>query len=97
MVSLLIFFAPECSLSTLILLITVLLVHENCFLAIQHLPLIAIIVTVCSIISILTLYMWIEVGNANANFLFFEGLVLWVILAVGIVEFLSVMIKNYSK
>ena len=94
MVAIIIYFDSESSLMSLLLLVTVLMQQESVFFTIKHIALLAVVICVSVLLSVATATVWVDVGQANANFLFFEGLCLWVMLAVGLIEFCSVLTRK---
>ncbi len=59
----------------------------------RSVPWIAAGLLVPSVLSPLVLEMWSTKGTANANYLFFQALCMWVFLALGIVEYVTAFCK----
>lgn len=49
------------------------------------------------IISPLMLDLWIKYGTGNANYLFFQGICIWIFCALGINEFILTYIKYFEN
>jgi len=62
----------------------------------RFLPLITLGVAVPMAVSGTMLHLWTTVGTGNANFLFFQGLVMWVFLATGTIEFTNATIREIN-
>ena len=80
-----------------ILLLTLLLTCHDISFKMKHWPLILLGVTVSMAVSPLLLHLWIGLGAGNANYLFFNGLLLWVCLAGGVLEFTSVALLSLKE
>ena len=60
----------------------------------RFLPLITLGITVPMVVSETMLKLWTAIGNGNANYLFFQGLVMWVFLATALIEFTNATIRE---
>ena len=80
-----------------ILLLTLLLTCHDISFKMKHWPLILLGVTVSMTVSPLLLHLWIGLGAGNANYLFFNGLLLWVCLAGGVLEFTSIALLSLKE
>lgn len=49
------------------------------------------------VLSPLMIRLWYVTGSGNANFLFFQGLIMWVFLGLGIIEYISTFKNHTSK
>lgn len=96
MAALVVFFATDVSAATVPLLIVVLLLHEDTFLAVKHLSFILLFITLSQVAGAVTFSLWIDYGVANANFLFFEGLCCWLMTAVLVIEYIGVLAEKSS-
>jgi hypothetical protein len=57
------------------------------------LPWIVLAFTVPMVMTPVMKYLWLQMGVGNANFLFFQGLVMWVAYALFMLEYISSFIK----
>lgn len=74
-----------------------LLLLRQCFstvLNMSYLPWTVFIFHLSMMAHPIVFYQWTVVGTANANYLFFSGLVCWVFFAVSIIDLLSTMTKE---
>lgn len=94
MVGIIIYFDPKVSLMSLVLFVTVLMQHEAVFFAVEHISLLSIVVCVCIVLSSAIACLWVDIGQSNANFLFFIGACLWLMLGVGLIEYCSVLSRK---
>ena len=62
----------------------------------RFLPLIALGIAVPMAVSEPMLELWTGNGTGNANFLFFQGLIMWVFLATGIIEFTNATTREIN-
>ncbi len=87
-------FKPTLCLSDVSIAMVMLSANRNVIMTMRRIPLICfcIVLTVC--LSLLTAQLWLQQGTGNANFLFFQGLVLWIACAVGIVEFVRSVVVS---
>lgn len=60
------------------------------------LPLITLGIAVPMVVSECMLGLWTRTGTGNANYLFFQGLVMWVFLALAIIEFTNATIREIN-
>ena len=60
-------------------------------------PIICLGISLPLALSPVLLSLWVKLGSANANFLFFNGVFLWVILAVMVIEFTAVSLNFYGS
>lgn len=57
----------------------------------QPLSISLLIVNVCMVVSPLMTRLWLVYGTGNANYLFFQGFALWLLCAIGIIEWTKVL------
>lgn len=67
--------------------------HESIVLKMRYKAIIAIGLIITCVLSPLMHFMWVQTGNGNANFLFFQGLALWIVAALGIIEFVRASLR----
>ncbi len=60
------------------------------FASAKYLPVILLCLFVSICLSPMMLNQWTNIGTGNANFLFFQGVVVLVAMALGVVEFLRI-------
>ena len=60
----------------------------------RFLPLIFLCLSVSMTLSPLMMSLWNTANSGNANFPFFQGLVLWVFYALGIIEFANQAVRE---
>jgi hypothetical protein len=60
----------------------------------RFIPFISLGIITPMIISPLMLSLWTTTGSGNANFLFFQGLMLWIFFALAIVEFTNETVRE---
>ena len=63
----------------------------------RFIPLIVLCVSVPIVLSPLMLSLWLGNASGNANFLFFQGFVLWVFYALAIIEFTNHTIRSIEE
>jgi hypothetical protein len=70
-----------------LLLGSLLLDHKDVCKRIRFLPILLLFLVLTTLMSPFMNDLWIRLGTGNANFLFFQGLVMWTILALFICEY----------
>lgn len=63
----------------------------------RSLPWIVCGITASLILSPLMFHLWLSLGTGNANFVFFQGLIMWLFAGLGIIEFIYAIIVDKSK
>jgi hypothetical protein len=62
----------------------------------RHLPLIAAGILLPAVASPVMQMLWADYGAGNANYVFFQGVCLWLFCALGITEFTSAFLKLHN-
>ena len=68
--------------------------YNTSTMGMRFLPLITLGITIPMLVSPTMLTLWTVTGNGNANYLFFQGLVMWAFLATAMVEFTNATIRE---
>jgi hypothetical protein len=68
----------------------------NILTQMRFLPLILLSVAVTAVMSPLMLSLWVQNGNGNANYLFFQGWTMCVFIALYITEYLNTAVRMLS-
>jgi len=87
--TLVLLFKPVLTLCDVSIAIGLLSRHAEVVARMRRLPLVLLGVLTAAALSPLTLQLWLSRGTGNANYLFFQGLALWVFASVGLVEFVK--------
>ncbi|RYY86463.1 hypothetical protein EON63_05705 [archaeon] len=61
--------------------------------AIRQLPLILLALLTTYVVSNVMMHVWLRLGTGNANYLFFQGLCMWVAYGLFMVEYLKALIS----
>lgn len=59
----------------------------------RHLPWITMGITVPLFVSPVMRHLWVDLGTGNANFVFFQGLCMWVSLGLLLLELVTAMLR----
>ena len=79
-------------------LLLILWVRCNSVIAhMRYLPIITMGIILPVVISPIMFDLWVKKGSGNANFLFFQGLALWVFLALFVIEFVNTVIRSEQE
>mmetsp|Transcript_8410 Transcript_8410/g.11759 ORF Transcript_8410/g.11759 Transcript_8410/m.11759 type:complete len:93 (-) Transcript_8410:27-305(-) len=65
--------------------------HFEILVKMQRLPLIFAGILLPAVLSPMMVDLWIIKGTGNANFLYFQGLCMYVFITIGLIEFLKVL------
>ena len=87
--ALVLLFKPVLSLCDISIAIGLLSRHGLVVSRMRRLPEILLGVLTAATLSPLTMQLWLSRGTGNANFLFFQGLFLWIFSSLGLVEFVK--------
>jgi hypothetical protein len=87
--ALVLLFKPALTLCDLSIAIGLLSRHGVVVSRMRNLPLILLGLLAAATLSPLMLQLWLSRGTGNANFLFFQGLALWIFASLGLVEFVK--------
>lgn len=63
---------------------------------VQHLRnkvLVAIGLLIPLVLSPLMFDLWVRIGTGNANYLFFQGFIMWIFFGLGLIEYIKVIKK----
>lgn len=82
------------SLSNISLIVTLLLCDTSIIQHVKHLSVVVPGVLIPSIISPLSMLLWVSVGNGNANYLFFQGVLLYMMVSITIVGYTSALVHK---
>jgi ABC-type amino acid transport system permease subunit len=61
---------------------------------IKNLPILILTLITTYVVSYVMKYLWLDLKTGNANFLFFQGLCMWVAYGLFIIEYIKAMINN---
>jgi hypothetical protein len=68
--------------------------HMETVCQMRHLPFILAGILLPTLVTPLLLDLWTHKGTANANFVFFSLLVMWLFYVLGLIEFLTAHLKH---
>lgn len=63
----------------------------------RFVPIISLGIVTPMIISPLMMRLWTANGSGNANFLFFQGFMLWIFFALAVVEFTNETVREIDE
>ena len=55
-----------------------------------------LIIIISIILSPLMNYLWLVLNTGNSNYVFFQGVLLWIGIGLGLIEYASAMMRIYS-
>jgi hypothetical protein len=70
--------------------------HRKIIDAMRHKSWIIAGLVIPIILNFVMLELWLVKGSGNANFVFFQGLVMWIFLALGLIEFITALLTITS-
>jgi len=86
--------ASYTDLVTVIAIMTAHPLHGHVVKNLRRWPVVALVSCVCMSVTPILLQNWVVVGSMNANFVFFAQLLLYVALAIGLLEYIQVALKT---
>ncbi len=90
-------FKPVLCLSDISIAMVMMSTNGKVISTMRRIPFTLLCIVLSACLSLLTVQLWLQQGTGNANFLFFQGLVLWVACAVGIVEFIRAVVVGLKE
>jgi hypothetical protein len=96
-ISIIILYSKQLSAYDCVFVISLLLTQMQLIVKIPYMSVISFALILSTIMSPFLFMFWIQIGNMNANYLFFNGLFFWIVLATLIIEFTSAAIKEESS
>ena len=65
--------------------------------AVRQLPLLLLILLGTGLVSQVMAHVWLRLGTGNANYLFFQGLCMWVAFGLFMVEYLKALLGCHTN
>ena len=82
-----IMFKPALTLCDVTIGMVLLAGHTDAIAGMRYLPVLMLGILASAALSPLTVMLWLSRGSGNANYLFFQGLALWIFASIAFVEF----------
>lgn len=97
MLSIILYYDPHVTYADLALCVTLLGSHSEIVHAMRHKEWIFVGIAVPIILNHIIIDVWLVKGSGNANFMFFQGLVMWIFLALGMIEYVNALLSVSSR
>lgn len=73
------------------------LASHDAFQEMRYVQVLLVVIATTMVLSPSMVYLWVYVGNGNANFLFFQGFVMWLSYGLFIIEFVGASERLKAK
>lgn len=87
-------FKNDTSLVDVIFVSSCILIHSDIVYEMRYLHLLTLAFTITAVAGPIMLGLWVTTGSANANFVFFPGLVMSAVLVIGLIDFTRLALKS---
>ena len=98
LIAILFMYKPDTTICDIIFVFCVLMLNfRHVFIHVKYLSVLLVLILIPLVSSPVMLYLWVDLGTANANYFFFQSLMMWASYAMLIVQYTKALVLREQQ